>query len=52
MEAIDRHGAWNGSWLGVARICRCHPWGGDGFDPVPDELPTGWRAWRRNTRQP
>jgi uncharacterized protein len=52
MEAIDRHGAWNGGWLGAARICRCHPWGGDGFDPVPDELPPGWLARRRNARQP
>lgn len=47
MEAIARHGAWRGFWLGAHRVCRCHPWGGDGFDPVPDRLPGDWRIWRR-----
>ena len=36
IEAIERHGARKGSWLAVARISRCHPWGGHGVDPVPD----------------
>jgi putative membrane protein insertion efficiency factor len=35
-EAIDRNGAWKGGWLALARLCRCHPWGSHGFDPVPD----------------
>jgi putative membrane protein insertion efficiency factor len=34
-EAIATHGPVAGSWLGVKRICRCHPWGGHGYDPVP-----------------
>jgi len=34
-EAIATHGAIKGTWLAVKRIGRCHPWGGDGFDPVP-----------------
>jgi putative membrane protein insertion efficiency factor len=35
VESITRHGAVKGSWLTLTRLCRCHPWGGHGFDPVP-----------------
>ena len=35
LEALERHGAARGSWLAFRRICRCHPWGGAGHDPVP-----------------
>ena len=35
LEAIERHGAWHGSILSLCRLCRCHPWGGCGHDPVP-----------------
>ncbi len=38
IEAVRRHGAIPGGWLAAKRICRCHPWGGHGHDPVPDTL--------------
>ena len=34
-EAFAKHGALRGGWLATCRICRCHPWGGHGYDPVP-----------------
>ncbi|HEX2891183.1 membrane protein insertion efficiency factor YidD [Vineibacter terrae] len=34
-EALQTHGPVAGTWLTVRRICRCHPWGGLGYDPVP-----------------
>ena len=47
MDAVRQHGAWAGFWLALARVARCHPWGGEGFDPVPSEFPhADWRAWR------
>jgi len=35
VEALRKHGPLKGSWLALRRICRCHPWGGSGHDPVP-----------------
>ncbi|MGC6434286.1 MAG: membrane protein insertion efficiency factor YidD [Crocinitomicaceae bacterium] len=33
--ALKEWGLLKGVYLGVKRILSCHPWGGQGFDPVP-----------------
>lgn len=38
LEALQRHGPVQGSVLTARRLCRCHPWGGCGADPVPQQL--------------
>ncbi len=49
-EAVERHGAWRGVLLAGRRLLRCRPFGGWGFDPVPETPPAeaarhrpGWR---------
>ncbi|HEY9508701.1 MAG TPA: membrane protein insertion efficiency factor YidD, partial [Verrucomicrobiae bacterium] len=39
LDALKTHGAISGSWLAVRRVCRCHPYGGCGHDPVPSKTP-------------
>ena len=36
VEALERHGLLKGGWLSAKRIISCNPWGGSGYDPVPD----------------
>lgn len=35
IEAIKLRGPFVGLWLTLKRISKCHPWGGNGYDPVP-----------------
>ena len=34
IDAINKYGAARGGWKAFKRICRCHPWGGSGWDPA------------------
>jgi putative membrane protein insertion efficiency factor len=34
-EAVEKYGVLKGIWLGVKRLGRCRPLGGQGYDPVP-----------------
>ena len=35
VDALREWGPVRGTWLGLRRVGRCHPWGGHGYDPVP-----------------
>ena len=37
IEALQIHGVFRGTFLGIKRILKCHPWGGSGYDPVPQK---------------
>ena len=37
IEALNKHGLIKGSWFAIKRISSCHPWGGSGYDPVPEK---------------
>jgi putative membrane protein insertion efficiency factor len=42
IDALERHGALAGSYLGARRVLRCHPWCAGGLDPVPAQAPALW----------
>jgi putative membrane protein insertion efficiency factor len=37
IEALQKHGIFKGGWLSIKRIVSCNPWGGKGYDPVPEK---------------
>ena len=39
LQAFEGHGVLRGGWLALRRLLRCHPWGGSGYDPVPEPPP-------------
>ena len=45
-ESVAVHGVWKGTLLAVQRVCRCHPWGGCGEDPVPLDFKARHSAFR------
>jgi uncharacterized protein len=59
-EALDRFGLWAGSWMTLARLLRCQPFGTSGLDFVPKTLPEksrwymSWRLgrWRGTNHDP
>ena len=34
LDALHKHGPWRGAWRAAKRVGRCHPWGGEGYDPA------------------
>jgi putative membrane protein insertion efficiency factor len=34
IDAVNKYGPIKGAWMAAKRIGRCHPWGGDGYDPA------------------
>jgi putative membrane protein insertion efficiency factor len=48
-QGLDRFGLWVGSWMTLARLLRCNPWGTSGLDFPPETLPAKSRwymPWR------
>ncbi len=34
IQAVQKYGAVKGTWLGLKRISKCHPWHEGGYDPL------------------
>lgn len=38
LDAVNKYGTLQGLWMGIKRLCRCHPWHPGGYDPVDQDL--------------
>ncbi|MCF8307623.1 MAG: membrane protein insertion efficiency factor YidD [Bacteroidales bacterium] len=43
VEAISKHGPLRGGKLAIKRFASCNPWGGSGYDPVPEKSDNSWK---------
>ena len=37
IQALKEHGFFKGIFFSINRIRKCHPFGGNGFDPIPQK---------------
>ena len=38
LMAVEKHGAFKGTLMAIARVIRCNPYSRGGYDPVPDHF--------------